>query len=191
MPTASSPASSPVSLPLLELCEQDLTPPPSSPIRRSYRVLAPDSPVRESALKIVAMRAMGMDDDAIGEVLGVKRQTVQNYLCLAGSQGWLDGLPDPKDRIKYDLMHKVLRNIDETLDADDPVRRGDYALKVAEGTIFKEFGEQQTQQFSPSTLVAIKIEYPPGEPQTIRAETIGGRPAYGAIDVESKSPGSE
>lgn len=138
--------------------------------------LAPDSKIRTSAMQIIAMRISGMGDEEIAAALNLSQRSLSSYLYKAGKNGWLN-IDNPKDRLEYQVLHKVVRNIDDMLDSPDPEVKQQVTMETAKGTIFKSFGEQM-QQLAPSTLVAIKIEMPPGPPQVIRAETTGGLPAY-------------
>ncbi len=147
-----------------------------------------DSKVRIIAMQIIAMRISGMSDDEIAPLLNISRKSIAPYVYRAGKNGWLT-LDQPKDRIEFELLHKVVRNLEEGLDAKPeallntgmPLRTA-VALKVAEGTVFKQFSEPATQQIA-QTAVAIRIEMPAGAgQQQIREDTTGGVPAY--IDVE-------
>jgi hypothetical protein len=143
-----------------------------------------DTRKRRIAMQAVAMRINGLSDEAIAEAFKVTKRTVQGYIYEAGREGLLDPhLHDPKDRVEYKIVNKALDQIEEALDSTAvslttgvPLRTT-VALKVAEGTIFKQFEPQQAQQ-GPQQVVAIKIEMPAGAPQVVREGTIGGTPAY-------------
>lgn len=189
MPRASTtpPAdTAPASLPLQE-------PETPLPATREPTVLTrrypDDSKVRQAVMHIIAMRIAGIEEEEIATSMHLTRGTIRTYMYIAGQNGWLQpqDIPDPKDRIEYTLGHKVLANLEEAL--DDPTRNENtgmpvktaVALKVAEGTLFKKFGEMQV---APSqVVVALKIEMPPGEAQPIREGTIGGKSSY--VDGET------
>jgi predicted transcriptional regulator len=144
--------------------------------------LPPDSKVRAVALTIMAMRAAGKSDDEIATELGISRKSISPYVYRAAKNGWLVA-DSPMDRVKYELLNRVVERLGEGL--EDGARhqtsgmrvRTAVALKMAEGTIFREFeqnGASQTQ----STIVAVQVIMPPGGQQTMREDTAGGTPNY-------------
>jgi len=152
---------------------------------KPFPMYGDEGKMRLNALKIIAMRQAGVGEDEIAKALGLSRSTLAGYVYKAGRNGWLD-LEDPKDRLEYQVMHKVVRNLDEALDSEHilqtgmPVRSA-VALKIGEGTLFKKFAEQAP--VSQQTVVAIKIEMPiSGQSAQIREGTTGGAPAF--IDAE-------
>ena len=151
--------------------------------------LPPDSKVRPVALKIMAYRAEGKTEDEIAVILGISRKTIGSYVYRAAKNGWINA-DTPTDRIKYELMHRVVDRLREGLDDEQRHQttgmrvRTQVALKVAEGTVFKEF-DQQNVAPPQSTVVAVQVVMPPGTPQTVREDTTGGLPAY--VDAETTS----
>lgn len=132
-------------------------------------------------MQIIAMRIAGMADDEIATTLQISRKSISPYIYRATKNGWLD-LDDPKDRLQFQLMHKVVANLAEGLDSPNTLQTGmrertAVALKVAEGTVFKQFQEQNAPQLQ-QTIVAIRVEMPEGGLQQIREDTTGGEPAY-------------
>lgn len=154
----------------------------------AYPMYAEDGKMRATAVKIVTLRHAGMGEDEIAKALGLSRITLKGYVYKAAKNGWLS-FDDPKDQMEYQVMHKVVRNLDEALDSGGVLMNGmpvrtQVALKVGEGTLFKAFSEQAppTQQ----TVVAIKIEMPTGgDTARIREGTTGGAPAF--VDAEPAS----
>lgn len=146
----------------------------------------PDSKVRTTALQIIAMRIAGMDDTEIAKHLGLSYKSISPYVYRATKNGWLD-FDNPKEQLKYAVVPKAVRNLDAALDKQEErlangMSVGDHvALKVVEMTIAKEYDQQAATQMTQS-VVAIKIEMPPGVPQLIREDTTGGLPAY--LDAE-------
>lgn len=137
-------------------------------------------------MQIIAMRLSGLDDAEIAKQMGISEKSISPYVYRATKNGWLDIDYDPKERINFQLMHKVVRNLEEGLDIKNilatgmPVRTH-VALKMAEGTIFKQF-DQQAPQEARTTVVAVQVVMPDGPRQQVRADTTGGTPAY--IDAE-------
>jgi hypothetical protein len=145
-----------------------------------YRL--PDSQVRETAVKIMAMRLAGASEDEICNVLGILKETAQNYIYIAGRNGWLT-YHSAREHIENTIIPKVLRNIEEGLDDKHRHQTSGMsvgtavALKVAEGTVFKRFDDHGGQA-PVATMIAVKIEMPVGALPTIREGTTGGTPAY-------------
>jgi hypothetical protein len=149
--------------------------------------LPPDSKVRAVALNIMAMRAAGKTDTEIAAELNISAKSISPYVYRAAKNGWLVA-DTPMDRVKYELLNRVVDRLHEGL--DDPARhqtsgmrvRTAVALKMAEGTIFKEFDQAGTGQ-PVSTVVAVQVVMPPGVPQTMREDTAGGTPNYVEAEV--------
>lgn len=159
-------------------------PPLGHPDRAWY--LPDNSKIRPVAMQIIAMRLSGMEDPEIAKHLGISLKSVSPYVYRATKNGWLDIDYDPKERIQFQVMHKVVRNLEEGLESRGKMNTGmkertHVALKIAEGTLFKQFDQQAAVQ-SNSTVVAVQVVMPDGPRQAIRAETTGGVPAY--IDAE-------
>ncbi len=150
--------------------------------------LPPDSKVRRVALLIMAMRMGGMEDVEIAKELGISKNSIGPYIYRAGKNGWLD-LSAPRERLEITLAQKAVNNLEEMLDDATVLEKGQRVVKqeathrLLEGTLYKQIAEpkQQVQQ-SQTTVVAIRVEQPPGPPQQIREDTMGGVPAY--IDAE-------
>lgn len=184
------PDPSPVSVASLPLPSGETTLP--APLTApGYKVLPDDSKVRKTVMHIIAMRLAGIEESEIAKSLGIARSTISHYIYLAGKNGWLTAqdVPDPKDRLDYQLVHKVMDNLEEAL--DDNARhqtsgikvKHTVALKIAEGTVFKKFDQAAVTPQQQQTIVAIRIEQPPGEPQAIREGTLGGVSNY--VDAET------
>lgn len=149
--------------------------------------LPPDSKIRETAIKIVAMRAGGFKPSEIAAALNIKESNIRPYVWRASKNGWLQ-FDNPEDSLEFQLLPKAIRNINDAL--DDPTRHmtsgqtvgTQVALKIAEGTLFKKF--DQGSGLPPQTIVAVKIEMPDGpRPQVRAGNDVGGVPAH-VIDAE-------
>lgn len=144
--------------------------------------LPPDSKVRAISLNILAMRAAGKSDLEIAAELKISPKSISPYVYRAAKNGWLSA-DTPMDRVKYELLNRVVERLGEGL--EDGARhqtsgmrvRTAVALKMAEGTLFKEFDQTGSTQ-APNTIVAVQVIMPPGIPQTMREDTIGGVPNY-------------
>ncbi len=193
---ASTPEVSP-SLPPANSVEQSLVPPspdtetgqltekvnPWGPGPRPSWWFPPDSRIRQLAVSIVAMRAAGFERAEIAKTLKLSPKTLDTYVYKASKNGWLTGMHnDAKESIDYDIMPKVVRNLLEGLDSSAVLQTGmkernAIALKIAEGTVFKSYGNENAPQQG-TTMVAIKIEMPPGPAQVVREGSLGGTPAF-------------
>lgn len=136
-------------------------------------------------MRIIAMRIAGMDDEAIGEQLHLARNSVRQYVYIAGKNGWLKDFSSTKDAIEFGLLPKALKNLHGLLDSEIPAIQAKATMELLQGTAFKEFDRVQGNEQGPTQVVAIKIEYP-STPITIREGTIGGIPGY--TDAELVGP---
>ncbi len=154
------------------------------PEKKPYWWRPADSEVRKKAVQIVLMRAGGLEDEEIAKALGIGRRTVSDYVHKAAKNGWLESLiDDPKEKLEYGVLHKVVRNIDQFLDSEIPSVRQDVTMEVFKGTIAKKFAETgKTEGPSNSNVLQINVVMPPGPPAEVREGTTGGVPAY--IDGE-------
>jgi hypothetical protein len=147
--------------------------------------LPKNSKVRKTAMKILALRLHGVSDEDIAKAVGLANaSTVRGYMYRAGKNGWLtEEVTTPKDAIEYDLMHKVVRNIGEALDSPDDERRDKMTVKVAEGTIFKQFDVDASAAKPSMTMLAVQVVMPEGA----QAPTVREGAAVGVgniIDVD-------
>lgn len=138
-------------------------------------------------MAIIARRIQGESDADIAKALNISVNSVSPYVYRATKNGWLDIGYNPKERIQFQVMHKIVEQLERGL--EDGVRMNTgmkvqtaVALKMFEGTMAKQFDQQQ--QVAPvSTVVQVQVVMPEGPRQEIRADTTGGVPAY--IDAES------
>lgn len=143
--------------------------------------------MRPVAMQIIAMRLSGMEDADIAKSLNISKNSISPYVYRATKNGWLDIDYDPKERLQLQVMHKVVAQLEAGLEDKARMNTGmkvqtAVALKMAEGTIFKQF-DQQTAQQTGTTVVAVQVVMPDGPRQVIRADTTGGRPAF--VDAET------
>lgn len=89
--------------------------------------------------------------------LGIAPQTLTNTIYTASKEGWLK-FTDPLAEFKYHTMPKVVHNLNYYLDQGDR----DVTVKVAQGTLFKQFLDNEgVRDATPTTILALKIEMPP------------------------------
>lgn len=152
-------------------------------VPQPYWRLPADSDIRETAMKITAFRLGGMTDERIAEELGIAYKSIKSTIFRAGKNGWMD-YTTTREAIENGLAHKVIRNLNAMLDdSSNPDAQREVTLKVAEHTIFKEFGAEVGAGMisAPQTAISIRIEHP-AVIQPIREGTIGG--LLGAATVE-------
>ena len=179
-PASASPVTSPSPTALAPIAKAK---PPAPP--RDRTKLPSNSVVRQKVLAIIALRVQGKNTDEIADTLGLSAKSVNQYMWLAGRNGWLSKQAvDPTDRLQYEIAHKVVRNLDEMLDSDSEQRRDLATIKVAEGTLFKQLNDQ-SQQTPPVTMIGVRVEVVQGANTTIREGTTGGTGHY--IDGEVAS----
>ncbi len=164
-------------------------PPQTSPIElapydktKESWYLPDNSKVRPVAMQIIAMRLGGHEDEEIAKLLGISPKSIGPYVYRATKNGWLNIDYDPKERIQFQMMHRVVERLEEGLEDATRMNTGmkvrtAVALKVFEGTVAKQFGEQPTQSAN-TTVVQVQVVMPDGPRQTIREDTTGGTPAY-------------
>jgi hypothetical protein len=137
-------------------------------------------------MQILALRVAGLDEGQISEQLSLSKGTIRNYIYLAGRHGWLDAdvmMANPVERIEYGLLHKVVRNLDASLDSEDKAERAAVTDKLFDATLAKHWAPVVSAG-SAQTLVAIRIEHPQGPPQAIREGTVQGVSAWTEGEVE-------
>ena len=123
-------------------------------------------------MRIVALRLGGMEDEEIAAYLKISKNSISPYIYRAGKNGWLS-FNTAKENIDAGLMHKVIRNLDEFLEARDK----ETTLEMFKGTVSKEYGSDHASGPVQQTAISIKIE----QPQTalpMREGTLGGVPNY-------------
>jgi hypothetical protein len=130
-------------------------------------------------MQILALRVAGLDEDQIATELKLSRGTIRNYIYLAGKHGWLNAdvlVANPVDAVEYTLLHKVVRNLDQELDSGDQAVRTDVTRRLFDATLAKHWAPVAAGPTQ--TLVAIRIENPPGPRQEVREGTVQGLSAW-------------
>ena len=145
----------------------------------SYKHLPDDSIVRDKAMHILSMRMAGFTNPEIAKAVELSERSVRQYLYLAGKNGWLadKSFADPKDKIEFGTLHKVVRNLDEMLDDTNLERRDGATLHLAKGVLYKKFENEGAQTQAPPALM-VKIEFADGAPKEPPAVLVGGVPRF-------------
>lgn len=152
------------------------------PKKKDTNALPKNGLVKKKALAILALRMDGWTNDEIAAELQIKPKSVNQYIYLAGRNGWLarrDGsvIGDPKDDVELNILPRVLRNLREFLDSDDDDVRKEVTLKTAEGTLHKRFAGEAAAPPSMNALT-INVVMPPTGQAQIREGTTHGQPMF-------------
>lgn len=107
------------------------------------------------------------------EKLGVSRRTLHSDIVKAVEHGWLK-FDESMDQIRYQVIPKVIRNLNHFLDEGDR----QVTIEAAKGTVFKQFAEAEgLQDNRQTTILALKLELPEtpaGEqPLTLTGKIVG------------------
>lgn len=126
---------------------------------------------RDRIASLVYYRATepGITNVEVAKRLGIQAHTLNAYVTQAVKEGWLT-FEDPLSRLEYELVPKVIDNLNHFLDARDKT----VTIETAKGTIFKQFQEAKgLNQVQPSTVLAIKLELPDGGSTEIVSKVVG------------------
>lgn len=100
----------------------------------------------------------GITNIEVAKRLGISTRTLNGYIYTANKEGWLK-FEDPLDRIEYNLIPRVLDNLDYYLKQQDK----QVTLETAKGTIFKIYQESKGVSEAPQTVLALRIEQAPSD----------------------------
>ena len=144
-------------------------------------VLKDDRSFRARVLQIAALKARGLNLKQISEELGLTHGTVRG-LVFRASQGGLLKYDDPYERFENAIVPKVVDNIEYWIDQKDKKM----TIEAAKGAgLFKAHQAIKVESEAPQTILALKIEMPPGldgPPKVITGRVVG-RPRRALKDV--------
>lgn len=131
----------------------------------------------------------GISNKEIAKRLGISPTSLRTLIYRASKEGWLQ-FNDPVASLQYQLMPKVVRNLDYYLEEGDK----QVTIEVAKGTLFKQYlQEEGLAPHEANNIIAIKIETAPGgTPQ--RGTIVGVPRTMATIEAEvlkSSSPDDE
>lgn len=154
--------------------------------RSKYKIK--DSKIRRAVLVIMAMRASGHTHQEIADELQYSVKTIASYIRIGYEKGWIEkrDLRHPDDYVDTVIVPKVMRNVEECLDARNQLGLPDrdMTIEAAKGTGVFKVHKSGTDQPIVNQQMALKvqIEMPHGHGQTPglvpRTGTIGGQPSY-------------
>lgn len=107
----------------------------------------------------------------IAEKMGITTKRLYELLTAAKKEGLLE-FTDPFDRIDYEIVPKIIDNINHFLDAKDKT----VTIEAAKGTIWKTYQESKGISDTNQTVLALKIEMPDGQAPKLMAGRIVGQP---------------
>lgn len=101
--------------------------------------------------------------------LKTSKKLLQSAIQRAVEEGWLE-FEDPLSKVEFEIVPKVLRNLNAWLDENDK----QVTLETAKGVVFPIFRDAKGISDAPQTVLALKIEAPPeGAPAVIQGQIIG------------------
>lgn len=114
----------------------------------------------------------GITNGQAAQKMGLAKSTLQNLIVVAQKEGWLKFV-DPLDQLEYDIIPKVVRNLNNLLDEGDR----QVTIETAKGTLFPQFREAKGANEAKTTILALKVEYPETTPDMkIISGHVVGRP---------------
>lgn len=160
--------------------------------KQRIRGIPKSGKIRNKVVAIVSLKLQGFSTVEIGEQLGLKPASIRQYMWIAGKNGWLT-TADPHDVADNILVHRVVSNLEELLHSRN-VATGlpdkEVTLEAAKGFgIFKDHTKAEAPAAQQANVLTINFQFPKqdGPLPTVRAENVGGSPAY--IDAEVVSRG--
>jgi len=127
---------------------------------------------RMRVLRFVQLRAQGLRNTEIAEILGITPHTLNTYICRAAKDGWLK-FTDPMERFAMEIVPKVVDNIEYYIDKKDKTM----TIEAAKGGgIFKNYQAIKMETNAPQAVLALKIEtISPDRQKVISAGNIVGK----------------
>jgi hypothetical protein len=90
--------------------------------------------------------------------LKISKRTLNAAIQQAVENGWLK-FEDPLSKLEYEVVPKVIRNLNSFLDDVDKT----VTIEAAKGMVFPIYRESKGLSEAPQTILALKIESPTGE----------------------------
>ena len=107
----------------------------------------------------------------IAAKMGISRSGL-NDIVKQGRDTGLLVFDDPMDQIEYEIIPKVLDNLNFYLDAKDKA----VTIEAAKGTIFRSYQEARGISENNQTVIALKIETAGGPDVKVMTGHIVGKP---------------
>ena len=109
----------------------------------------------------------------IAEMMGLSRNGLGRIIKTAHEAGLLE-FDDPLERVEYELIPKIVDNLNFFLDAKDKT----ITIEAAKGTLFRAYQESKGISDGNQTVLALKIERADSDGGEVRVTTghIVGKP---------------
>jgi hypothetical protein len=147
---------------------------PEAVLNADFPLIAQDltSP-RARVAQWITLRAAhpGITNKDIALKLGLQPRTLNAIITRAVKEGWLK-VEDPLERVEYELVPRTIDNLKQFLDEGDK----QVTIEVAKGTIFQSYKESKGLGDQSQTVLALKIEAPPGLNVKVAMGQIVGAP---------------
>ncbi len=105
------------------------------------------------------------------EKMGITYKRMHEIIIQGQALGLIKFI-DPLDRIDYELIPKIVDNLNYFLDAKDKT----VTIEAAKGTLFRTYQESKGITEGSQTVLALKIEMPEGNAMPILTGHIVGKP---------------
>lgn len=97
----------------------------------------------------------GISNKEVAKRLGISPTYLSNIIYEASKAGWLR-FQDPLLELEHKLIPKIVRNLDEMLDA----RSEKITIEAAKGTLFPIYKESKGISDAPQMAIALRMELP-------------------------------
>jgi hypothetical protein len=110
----------------------------------------------------------GITNIEVARRLGISTQSLNSLISKASREGWLV-FDDPIDSIDFQLIPKVMKNLNTLLDQVDRTT----TLETAKGTIFKSYQNAKGISDTIQTVLALKLEAVPTDTRVVEGQVVG------------------
>lgn len=151
--------------------------------KQRIRNIPKNSKIKAKVAAIVSLKVQGHSTAEIATLLDLKPASIRQYLWIAGKEGWLT-TADPIDVAENTLIHRAVSNLEELLHARNAATGlpdKEVTLETVKGLgVFKDHSKASDQPNQNANVLTINFQFPKheGPLPTVRAENVGGAPAY-------------
>lgn len=155
----------------MELDAQPNQPPPS--VDKNGRKKTAPKGLRERIAQYIhySMVYPNSSKIEIAEKMGISHTTLYKIITEAQAQGLIK-FTDPLERIDYEIIPKIVDNLNHFLDARDKT----VTIEAAKGTLFRTYQDSKGITDGAQTVLALRIEQPKEGDIKILAGHIVGKP---------------
>lgn len=128
--------------------------------------------IRDKMVTYAKLQGEGYSKKDIAERMGIEVKTLTTYIRQASNEGWLK-IEDPIERFQLEIVPSVVDNIAHFIKLKDK----QMTIEAAKGAgIFKSHQAMRVETDQPQTILALKIEMPPGAVEMPKISGIVGKP---------------